>query len=183
MMRSFDPVAAASFSSVRVEGRERPLSRRAIALWLVFMRSASLAWVRLARRAQRQGGKRSLAGALLHLDQQDLDRGGADILRVVEWRGFAPLAGAGNFVEIPVRAIGEADAQLAAGDDVRDAPRVGVAAVPLAGEQGIFEHPDVIIFEDQSEVFGRCGEGVNLRRGRHLLPGGRGGGERRRRGA
>jgi hypothetical protein len=41
--RNFVPVAAASFSSVPVDGFDRPLSRRAMALWLVPMRSASSA--------------------------------------------------------------------------------------------------------------------------------------------
>ena len=43
------PVAAANRASVRVDGFARPLSSRAIALCVVFMRLASCAWLKPAR--------------------------------------------------------------------------------------------------------------------------------------
>lgn len=48
-IRSLDPVATATFSSVETDDFPRPLSSRATALWLVCMRSASCCWVRPAR--------------------------------------------------------------------------------------------------------------------------------------
>ena len=48
-MRSRVPVALATFSSVRVDGGIRPLSSRATADCVVFIRAASSAWVNPAR--------------------------------------------------------------------------------------------------------------------------------------
>ena len=48
-IRSRVPVARATFSSVRVDGGVRPLSNRATADCVVFIRVANSAWVRPAR--------------------------------------------------------------------------------------------------------------------------------------
>ncbi len=48
-IRSRVPVARATFSSVRVDGGVRPLSNRATADCVVFIRAANSAWVRPAR--------------------------------------------------------------------------------------------------------------------------------------
>ena len=48
-IRSRVPVARATFSSVRVDGGVRPLSNRATADCVVFIRAANSAWVKPAR--------------------------------------------------------------------------------------------------------------------------------------